>query len=294
MPRPEYAWSGYDEEMLLLRIRNAPIVWVRPTGHTSLAFKLTLAGGIDAAYKPNSRMLGDAYRAEIAAYRLARALKVGAVPPAISRRVTRQELIDHLDPEFASVASRIDEEGVFDREEDRGVRGAAMYWIPTLRPSGIDTLDGIATWSRWLRHDGQIPGESRALAAQVSTLLVFDYLIGNWDRFSGGNCYADETGKRLLFLDNNSAFMAPMPEHFKQRTLGRLERAERFEARFIERLRRLDLESIRRELAKDPDPAHPALDGAQIAGVLARREEVLSYVDALTDAYGQSAVLAFP
>ncbi|MEO8878706.1 MAG: hypothetical protein ABI461_24160, partial [Polyangiaceae bacterium] len=49
-------------------------------GHTSVVFKLGLAGGLDAAYKPRSHVGGERFRGEIAAYRIARAWGLDNVP----------------------------------------------------------------------------------------------------------------------------------------------------------------------------------------------------------------------
>ena len=44
------------------------------------------------------------------------------------------------------------------------------------------------------------------MAAQVSTLIVFDFLTANPDRYSGGNMKMSPDGKQLFFMDNTMSF----------------------------------------------------------------------------------------
>ena len=73
---------------------------------------------------------------------------------------------------------------------------------------------------------------------------------------------------------------------------------ERFSRSTIERLRRLDEESLKAALRNDrvDDPEAPTaylLNDAQRAGVLERAATVLSWVSALVDVSGEESVLGF-
>ena len=89
-------------------------------------------------------------------------------------------------------------EQLLSREFLRVVEGAAIYWIPDMHELGLDTKDGAARWARWLGQDGELPSREKykAQAADVSTMVCFDYLIGNWDRFSGANAQGDHEEHR--------------------------------------------------------------------------------------------------
>src|SRR4030095_4604252 len=67
-----------------------------------------------------------------------------------------------------------------------------------------------AIWKAWLKKDGAIPDEKKELAAAISTMIVFDFITGNWDRWSGGNV-ATSKGK-VLYVDNDAAFFHPVPK----------------------------------------------------------------------------------
>jgi len=125
-------------------------------------------------------------------------------------------------------------------------------------------------------------------------VVAFDYLIGNWDRWSGANAQGVPSGERLFVRDHNVAFYAPLPAHFHQRILDKLLATERFSRSTIEAIDALDEGAIRTELANDPSSARePILTDRQIADVLDRREALRSHVGALIDRFGVDRVLCF-
>lgn len=266
----------------------------RPIGTTSLTFQVDLAGSIDAAFKPESRFHPRGWLAEVAAYRVARELGLDSVPPAVVRPVDRSLLRRRV--ELADGVSWDDlESGLV--AGGSGVRGAFIYWVPGLLRSDLDTPAGIARWTGWLAQpregteDGDIPAEHAAIARDLSNALIFDYLIGNRDRWSGGNVRPIEGG-RLVIRDHNLAFPHALGEGVQRRMLETLMRGRRFSRRTIERLAGLDEETLRSAIA-DHDPVS-LLDDRQIADVMERREAILTYVGALIEAYGAESVLFFP
>jgi hypothetical protein len=267
------------EERILEAIRTGRIVGRQNVGSTSVNFHLRLSGDIDAAWKPRTSTHGETYRAEIAAYRLNRLLGLARVPPAASRSIPRAAL--HLAPTSPVLAER-----------DLTVRGAAIYWVPVLRDSLIDRPREIERWSSWLRQGREVPADQRARAEEISTLLVFDFLTGNWDRWSGSNVPMDAAG-HLIYRDNNGAFEEPFVLGLMQNGMAWLRRAQRFSASVIARARALTDASIREEMALDGDPAHPPLTEAQRRSLLRRRDALLEYVDGLIRRHGEAAVLAF-
>jgi hypothetical protein len=272
-------FGGLPEDRILDAIRTGRIVGRQNVGSTSVNFHLRLAGDIDAAWKPRTSTHGETYRAEIAAYRLNRMLGLSRVPPAVSRSVPRSAL--HLAPTSPVIAER-----------DLTVRGAAIYWVPVLRDSLIDRPREIERWSSWLRQGREVPADQRARAEEISTLLVFDFLTGNWDRWSGANVPMDAAG-HLIYRDNNGAFEEPFVLGLMQNGMAWLRRSQRFSASVIARARALTDASIREEMALDGDPAHPPLTEAQRRSLLRRRDALLVYIDGLIRRHGEAAVLAF-
>jgi hypothetical protein len=77
-----------SEDHILEEIHNARILGRRLVGSTSVNFHLRLRSDVDTSFKPRSETHQDAYRSEIAAFRLNRLLGMQRVPPAVSRWYT--------------------------------------------------------------------------------------------------------------------------------------------------------------------------------------------------------------
>jgi len=283
-----------DDDAWIARMRTAQSTRFKPVGTSSLVFKTTFTGGAEAAFRPRTRTHARGWTSEVAAYRIARALDMDQVPPAVSRAFSRSELESHLHADFSEDWPALDEQMM-----GRGdiVWGSLVYWVPGLRDLELDTPRGMATWSRWLAHDaGVVSADEASLAGDLATMLCFDYLIANVDRWSGGNVRADRTGRRVVIRDHNLAFLSPLPRAQHERVLGHVRRVERFSRSFVLALRALDEPRLRASLAADPAVAAGTtlLDDAQIRALFDRREALLSRVAAHLDAYGEVAVLAFP
>lgn len=280
---------------ILRSLSTARPVSLRTVGTTSLVFKLDLEGSIDAAFKPASKRHPQGYRAEVAAFRIGRALGMDNVAPAVPRAFPRSQL-DAWVPGFERAAfGKLAAEFL---ESDGQVPGVAIYWIPEMYEMGIDTGDGIRQWRRWLSQrdpDGPSRDRSKLVAAQVSNMIAFDFLIGNWDRWSGANAQGDANEKHLFVRDHNVSFFEPLPVTQLTKLAQRLREVERFSGAFVRQLKALDEQSLRAALTSSDDPGgFTALTESQIAGVLDRRKTLLSYLAALIDRFEEQNVLAFP
>ncbi len=293
---PSFAGSGLLLSEIERALRTSVPRAVRPVGTTSVVFHMALTGEIHAAYKPQTQAHPRGHLSEVAAYRIGRALGLDHVAPAVPRDVPLDRLRTLLNPGFASGWEALSAQFVV--SPNHVVRGAAIYWIPELRELGIDTPEGMQNWHRWLAQDnasGPSREKSKLTAAQISTMVAFDTVIGNWDRFSGGNAQGDRTGRQLFLRDHNVAFVEPLRPTQLTRLLGHLRHVERWSRSFVRHLRAFDAPRLRTALRAPDDPAgFVALTEIQIAGVLDRRRTVLSYVAALIDRYGESNVLTFP
>jgi hypothetical protein len=158
---------------------------------------------------------------------------------------------------------------------------------------GIDTGLGIRQWSEWLTLGGQIPEPARMMMAYLSSMLLFDYLIANWDRFSGGNAKGDASGTVLYLRDHDSAFGQAIQPSVQRRVLDRMLRAERFSRSFYRALRGLGVAELEACLAAEPS-GEPLLTRAQLDAVLDRRDTVVSHVASLIELHGADRVLVFP
>jgi hypothetical protein len=259
----------------------------KSVGHTSVVFKLKLEGGLDAAYKPRSTRGGHRYRGEVAAYRLARSLSLENVPYATIRTFDFAALERAAGRETIFV--EVVKEPVTDAGDAALVRGALMPWIKGLEFLPLEKDEEIAKWRAWLKVGGAIPDDERAMAAQISTMLAFDYVTGNWDRWSGGNVGYDRKKSELLFIDNDGAFFDPLPAKEVKRSVDFFDGVERFSRAFVTALRAVDLAKAFGEEV----PGEPLLTARQVAQADARRKKALAAIDAKIAKLGESNVLAF-
>jgi hypothetical protein len=285
------SFMGMEDDFLIARLRSQPIVRMKfNKGGSSLSFRVDLADGSRAAFKPAQTNLQTIPRREVAAYRINRLLGLGAVPPATPRMVSRTDMFSHLHPDTLPMLPRVRAETVFDPRGNTA--GVMMYWIPVIKDSGLDTPEGIAQSTRWLSQGQAIPDEKHSLAAQLADLLVFDFLISNPDRYSGGNMLTNEDGSRLLFMDNTLSFF--IEPQGNDKTRAALARGQRFSRRLYHALDRISEETLVANLAQASEGNYEILTKPEIRAVVSRRDYILKYIDGLVATYGESEVFYFP
>jgi hypothetical protein len=135
-------------------------------------------------------------------------------------------------------------------DENGMIQGELSHWIPEIRDFEIggfriDSVDGMVTWKRFLQQgDRKIPPGAQHALPQLSTMLAFDYLINNSDRWSGSNAKGSPDGKVFYLMDNTLSFGPEREGHTRVRIY--LERSKKFSRRLIAALRSLDDEVVRR------------------------------------------------
>lgn len=289
---PRATFLGMDDDMLLERVRRQPITKVKLNkGGSSLSFRVDFADGSRAAFKPAQTNLQTIPRKEVAAYRINRLLGLSSVAPAAPRMVSRDELFQHLHSETMPFLPRIRAETLFNPVGETA--GVVMYWIPEIKDSGLDTPEGIAMTAQWLAQGYPLPPlDKRTLAAQVSNLIVFDFLISNPDRYSGGNMKMSPDGSQLFFMDNTMGFFLDPMGHEKPRVV--LLRTQRFSKRLYRALDRLTMPMLERVLGDEKDTPYEILTAPEMRAVVARREFVKKHITGLIALYGEANVLVFP
>jgi len=288
-PPPRFVGTEVAADEILEVISSASSRSFKPVGHSSVVLRMRTVARVTAALRVRSHDLERGYQYEIAAYRISRLLGLDNVPPAVYRRATWNEIRQRFHEDMLDRRGSVRRAVLWD--EDGSAPGAAVYWVKGLRSVGLEKK---ARWQSWLK-DGEIPLGKAALARDLSTMVVFDFLIGNWDRFSGGNLPTDSSQQRALLRDNDRSFSTPLLERRYENLLDGLTRTERFSKDTIHHLAALDEASIRAELARDPShETDPLLNAAQIADVLDRRATILSYIAALIEERGEDDVLFFP
>ena len=286
---PRFVGTDVEQDEILDVIASAKSRSFKPVGHSSVVLRMRTVAHVTAALRVRGHEIQRGYQYEIAAYRISRLLGLDNVPPAVYRRATWNEIRQGFHHDMLDQRGSIRRAVLWD--EDGSAPGAAVYWVKGLRSVG---LENKARWQSWLQ-DGEIPKGKVALARDLSTMVVFDFLIGNWDRFSGGNLPTDSNRQRAFLRDNDRSFSTPLLAPRYEKLLDGLKRTERFSKDTVRHLASLDERSIRAELARDPShEREPLLNAAQIADVLDRRATILSYIAALIEERGEDDVLFFP
>jgi len=289
-------FQGKSDDLLVEPLRTASITEVKLNrGGTSLSLRLDFDNGARAACKPEQVHLHSQPRREIAAYRINRLLGLSTVPPAIGRRFLVSDIVDHLPPDSATHRTRVMTEMI--PHDDGTVLAELSWWIPVLEPARIDgfeidSVDGVVTWKRYLTVGQPIPADELRTVSQVSDMLLFDFLINNIDRWSGGNVKASGDRRVLYFMDNTMAFGDDPDGHSKVRTY--LHRCQKFSRRMVRRLRHLREAEVREVLTHEIAPFDHLLEEEEIAALLSRRDHALEYIDGLIEEHGREAVLVFP
>ena len=250
---------------------------------TSPIYRLELEGGLEVGFKPAIRGQETWWHHDVVAYRLARILGLGErVPPAIARRVSADSLGDV-----------VQSDGLITAPDDNGmVPGVAIFWLPVLRTTFLDSPRHRGTWQPWMEASGPMPtGRDATLAAEIASVLVFDYLEANEDRWNDANIRADEND-HLVFRDNNVGWFTTKMEDL---TWGRtnLYGTQRFPRALIAALERATPDALAAEIAR-ANAGIPLIDARTLRAYGARRDVVLEYVRTLRARFGDERVLVWP
>lgn len=253
-----------------------------------------------------------------------RELLAGASYGGTRKEDARREVLAELDRALAA---------------GRGLPGAIKPWLGCFvqsRRLGTRELLAETDAASWLRAGGPPPGDgtvalsqvselqeprgvhlgriaARRLAADLADVLLLDALMGQDDRFAGGNlhfwCDGGERRRqdvgsapplwdlgevRLLALDNGAA-LRPGANTALRDLRGEIHpgvRAERFDRRVVDRLRELRRQTAGADAARVWEILGLAGKRAEVAS--RRLDEVLAHLDGLTAAYGAEVWLPDP
>ena len=276
-------------------LQNASSRLFRPIGHTSIAFRVRDDEGAYFAYRPRTRRHRRGHLAEVAAYALGHALAIDNVVPTTLRFEARRRMSERLDPRFddADTWDALDEEIFYRSGAD--TPGAATLWVEDLSDSDLDV--SAAEWGAWL-VDAEIPEEQMAIARDLSNMRVLDYLIGNWDRFSGGNMKLFAGGTRVALRDHNVAF-GRLAEGRAEELRRAVQHTRRFSHKTVARLNAFDREVLQTHLQRLNQAGDlqrlglPVLSEREEADLFERLEVVRSHIGAMVAEHGWDEVLYF-
>ncbi len=267
-------FRGRPEDDLLHEMATRPVRRVIERFNSStLVFHCDLGDGYEIAFKPARRGERDWWVHEVAGYELARALGIeGRVPPAVMRRVP----IGALDGFLREANLEVGRDGT--------VAGAAIVWMPVLRRTNLHTPEARAQWNAWLDPREEIAPADRTRAQQIASLIVYDYLQANFDRWNAANVPQDEHND-LVFRDNNRAWYI---QNLRATGRGGIEGIRRLPASLLSAVERTTGEV----LAQRTETASPqVLNHSQVREYEVRRRALLARVEEAVREYGRERVL---
>jgi hypothetical protein len=266
-------------------------------GGRSLAFKITLEDGTVGYYKPEQSFSAAHWYGEVASYYLDRELGLGRVIPTIGRSLPWEPLraVAAGDQRVAEVTVR----------DDGTVRGAFIWWVPgglvpiapgagwegwvrVSGPLGVTPFQRPIGWSENRRSDDSTPANEPDIAdrpAELSDMILFDYLTTNVDRWGGSftNVRTRGRGGPLIYLDNGAGFTAGPTARIPLMD-ARVHALQRFRQSTVDRIRALDVERLERRMAADP--LAPVLTPRHYEQLEERRRHLLEHVAAMEERFG--------
>ncbi len=251
------------------RLRNAKFRRIKPMSSRSKSVRLYFPDGGSAIFKP--MLVGDSSaRLEVAFYRLAVLLNVQTVPVSVMRPIYPDRL------ENALMFKDTDEARAFSDALARDARGrvwgAMIEWLEGLKPVGAEDDRGRLDVRVVFGNDAY-----RNLWANLSDAVVLDYLLGNWDRFSGGNLFRMEGGDSLALIDHNEAFYR-LNARQKELLDDSLNAVRCFSPALVLRLRELTPEKVSSAL-KTTGWDGVLLRQVEIGNIFKRKDTLLKVID---------------
>ena len=296
-------------------------------GGWSISFRMTYRGRTRYAFKPMQKNWTEGWRAEIASDRLCQVLPCGFdIPrnrPAKIRRDRFEKLYRKVwDEDQKEYAERFDDlvwttEIGDDGKEHEYLYGTLKDWVPDFVRW---PLEYTTVWEPWLdarqppsvldqpleealapfKDKGTAPfyrrivsqrgdATTRSMARQLSNILVFDFLVSNWDRFSTATQYYGVNNQfadgQFVSIDNGAAFPTI---HFPD-VRERLSPVSRFSRRMITAIRALNPETLNPVLFPEPSID----ERARLEVFWSQRDRLLDRMRTLVSTHGRDAVYAF-
>jgi hypothetical protein len=271
-------FRGRAEDEWLREMASRPVVrMISRHMSTAVVYRLDLGDGIEVGFKPERPGQTYWWRREIVSYHFARLLGIeGRVPPVVGRRVAASM--------FGRFARRdalvVDAEGM--------VPGSASVWMPSLHGEEIHIGEGRQEWGRWLRPGAHIPAEHRERARQIAVLLVFDHLMGNFDRWNCCNIPIDEHDQ-LVYRDNDAGWQPRILDH-----VGSPSHIRRLPRSLYEALARVTGDALRAAFERDPMASVGFVVPEAMPAYDRRRQKLLVHLRRIIARHGEDAVLAWP
>ena len=170
--------------------------------------------------------------------------------------------------------------------------GVVSYWVPEIRDSGLDTPEGQRTSSLWLMQGTFIPPDKRPIAAQLSDLILFDFLTANPDRLVGRQ-HQDVAGRRRSCTSWTTPWRSSSTPRATCATGRRCCAPSASPGTWSRALDRVTVATLERLMMSEVD-GDEVLTPSEIKAVVARREVAQRHIAAVAGQFGEDEILLFP
>ncbi|MDA3862544.1 MAG: hypothetical protein PF689_01605 [Deltaproteobacteria bacterium] len=284
-------WMGKKDQIHQKHIQTAKIKKISfNKGGSTISLRLVFADGSKAAFKPEQYHEQTVPRFEIAAYVINKLLGLDCVAPATWRTITKKELFSKLVVKNRYLRKRIVREIKYNK--DGTIDGEVSTWIKVIIPVKLESLKWRKRWIGWVSPWGRLNRKNFAYAAQISNMIIFDYMINNPDRFSGNNTFTDKSRKKFYFMDNTYSFYPDYEDIGNARFY--LNQVRRFSLEMIRKIQKFTTKSLKQELAKIKNPPWKILSDKEIKAVMTRRNILLDHINKKIAQFGWSRTVVFP
>ncbi|MGM0597041.1 MAG: hypothetical protein ACQES9_08395 [Myxococcota bacterium] len=284
-------WMGKKDKVHQKHIQIAKISKIYfNRGGSTISLRLVFNDGSKAAFKPDQFHEQTVPRFEIAAYVINKLLGLDCVAPATWRTITKKELFSKLAVKNRHLRKRIAREIKYNK--DGTIDGEVSTWIKVIVPIKLESLKWRKRWISWISPWGRLNRKNFAHAAQISNMIIFDYMINNPDRFSGNNTFTDKSRKKFYFMDNTYSFYPDYEDIGNARFY--LNQVRRFSLKMIRKIQTFTAKSLKKELAKIKNPPWKILTDKEIKAVMKRRDILLNHINKKIAQYGWSRTVVFP
>ena len=265
-----------EDEWLRVMSERSPVRMVSRHSSTAIVFRIDLGNGVEIGFKPERPGQEPWWRHEIVSYRFARLLGIeNMVPPVVGRTLP------------ASIFGRYAQS---DNLIVRGgaIHGSASVWMPALHGENLHTGEARRQWVSWMNPANPIPSEHSERARQISIVLVFDFLMANFDRWNCCNIPIDEHGD-VIMRDNDAGWYASVMNR-----LGSPSNVRRLPRSVWEAIRRTDSAALRAEIERDPMASEGLIQRDSYAAYDNRRQALIRQIERMVRQYGEDAVFPWP
>ena len=272
--------SQQDVQQWKVRLTHARFRQIKPVSSRSKSLRLMFAGGDSAIFKP--LLKGDSSgRLEVAFFRLASLLGVHNVPVSVMRPIYPDRFERVLEAKGPETFSKFMD--TVARDKKGRVWGAMIQWLKNLAPIGAEDGKGRLDVKQLFADESYRP-----LWKNLSDVIILDYLLANWDRFSGGNLFRFSDSNELALIDHNEAFYR-LNRRQKEMLTESLHAVPCVSSELVEKLRGLD-EKLINSAIEETNWHGELLRAGEIRNILIRKDTLLAFIDdRITDAKGTDA-----